>query len=210
MLKLTRSTDERSGSDRRRTGKTLAILAALGAGRVTVAYMLVLIILGLDVLVPLGTEVSLLYLIPLGFVAMWSSPKQSTHVLVIAAVCAVLTWVGFFLTPPHAVWSAVANRLLAVTVIGFPSCFPFCGSGLKTTCRFSMGYCRSAPIARRFGTTGGLGSRWSDTSRIDLKRISVMACVRTAGRSIFRTYSVIHARQPCRVRRDKTDLLLHP
>ena len=119
MLKLTRSTDERSGSDRRRTGKTLAILAALGAGRVTVAYMLVLIILGLDVLVPLGTEVSLLYLIPLGFVAMWSSPKQSTHVLVIAAVCAVLTWVGFFLTPPHAVWSAVANRLLAVTVIGF-------------------------------------------------------------------------------------------
>jgi len=119
VLKLTRSTDERSGSDRRRTGKTLAILAALGAGRVTVAYMLVLIILGLDVLVPLGTEVSLLYLIPLGFVAMWSSPKQSTHVLVIAAVCAVLTWVGFFLTPPHAVWSAVANRLLAVTVIGF-------------------------------------------------------------------------------------------
>ena len=119
MLKLTRSTDERSGSDRRRTGKTLAILAALGAGRVMAAYMLVLIIFGLDVLVPLGTEVSLLYLIPLGFVAMWSSPKQSTHVLVIAAVCAVLTWVGFFLTPPHAVWSAVANRLLAVTVIGF-------------------------------------------------------------------------------------------
>jgi len=116
---MTRSAEERSGSDRRRTGKTLAILAALGAGRVTVAYMLVLIILGLDVLVPLGTEVSLLYLIPLGFVAMWSSPKQSTHVLVIAAVCAVLTWVGFFLTPPHAVWSAVANRLLAVTVIGF-------------------------------------------------------------------------------------------
>ena len=116
---MTRSAEERSGSDRRRTGKTLAILAALGAGRVTVAYMLVLIILGLDVLVPLGTEVSLLYLIPLGFVAMWSSPKQSTHVLVIAAVCAVLTWVGFFLTPPHAVWAAVANRLLAVTVIGF-------------------------------------------------------------------------------------------
>ncbi len=119
MLKLTRSTDERSGSDRRRTGKTLAILAALGAGRVTVAYMLVLIILALDVLVPLGTEVSLLYLIPLGFVAMWSSPKQSTHVMALAVVCAVLTWVGFFLTPPHAVWAAVANRLLAVTVIGF-------------------------------------------------------------------------------------------
>lgn len=119
MLKLTRSADERCGADRRRPGKTLAILAALGAGRVAVAYILVLIIFGLDVLVPLGTEVSLLYLIPLGFVAMWSSPKQSTHVMVIAAVCACLTWLGFFLTPPHAVWPAVSNRLLAVTVIGF-------------------------------------------------------------------------------------------
>lgn len=110
---------ERRGSDRRRTGKTLAILAALGAGRVTVAYILVLITFVLDVHVPRGTEVSLLYLIPLGFVAMWSSPKQATHVMVIAAVCAVLTWIGFFLTPPDAVWSAIANRLLAVTVIGF-------------------------------------------------------------------------------------------
>ena len=53
---MTRSAEERSGSDRRRTGKTLAILAALGAGRVTVAYMLVLIILGLDVLVPLSSS----------------------------------------------------------------------------------------------------------------------------------------------------------
>ena len=39
--------------------------------------------------------------------------------MALAVVCAVLTWVGFFLTPPHAVWAAVANRLLAVTVIGF-------------------------------------------------------------------------------------------
>jgi hypothetical protein len=45
-------------------------------------------------------------------------PQQSSHVMVIAAFCAVLTWVGFFLSPPDPVWSAVANRLFTVTVIG--------------------------------------------------------------------------------------------
>jgi hypothetical protein len=123
MLKLTRSIDERCGNDRRDAdrrgaGKTLDVLAAVGPPSVIVAYMLVLITFGLDVVVPLGTEVSLLYLIPLGFVALWSSPKQSSHVMVIAAICAGLTLIGFFFMVPDNVWTAVANRLFAVIVIG--------------------------------------------------------------------------------------------
>jgi hypothetical protein len=82
------------------------------------AYSLVLVVFGLDVVIPAGMEVCFLYLTPLAFVAIWSSPKQSSQVMVIAALCAVLTWVGFFLSSPDAVWSAVANRLFTVTVIG--------------------------------------------------------------------------------------------
>jgi hypothetical protein len=119
VLKLTRRTDERCGSDRRRGGKTLEILAALGTGPVTAAYVLVLLTFGLDVVLPLGTAIWFFYLIPLGFVAMWSSPKQSSHVMILAAICTALTWVGFFLAPPDDnVWPAIANRLFAVTVIG--------------------------------------------------------------------------------------------
>lgn len=119
MLLLRRRTDERCGSDRRRAGNTLEILAALGAGRVTAAYVLVLLTFGLDVLLPLGTVIWFFYLIPLGFVAMWSSPKQSSHVMILAAICTVLTWIGFFLSPlDDNVWPAIANRLFAVTVIG--------------------------------------------------------------------------------------------
>jgi len=118
MLKPTRSTDEGCGSDRRGSGKTLEILSALGAGRVTAAYILVLLTFGLDVVLPLGTALWFFYLIPLGFVAMWSSPTQSSHVMVLAGICTVLTWTGFFVSPPGDVWPAIANRLIAVTVIG--------------------------------------------------------------------------------------------
>ena len=97
MLKLRRSTDERCGSDRRRSGKTLEIIAALGAGPVTAAYVLVLLTFGLDAMLPLGTAIWFFYLIPIGFVAMWSSPTQSSHVMVLAGICTVLTWAGFFL-----------------------------------------------------------------------------------------------------------------
>jgi hypothetical protein len=92
---------------------------------VTVAYILVLVVFGLDVVVPLGTEVCFLYLVPLAFVAMWSSPKQSSHVMVMAFVCGILTWVGFFLSPPDGLWPVVANRLFAVTVIGITGVLSF-------------------------------------------------------------------------------------
>lgn len=119
MLQLRRSTDERHGSDRRRSGKTLEIMAALGAGPVTAAYVLVLLTFGLDAVLPLGTAIWFFYLIPIGFVAMWSSPKQSSHVMILAAICTVLTWVGFFLSPTDdKAWPAIVNRLFAVTVIG--------------------------------------------------------------------------------------------
>jgi hypothetical protein len=38
------------------------------------------------VLLPLGVNVSALYLVPLGFLVLWSSPKQSSVVLLIAGV----------------------------------------------------------------------------------------------------------------------------
>ena len=97
----------------------------MGTWPVTVAYILVLVVFGLDVVVPLGTEVCFLYLVPLAFVAIWSSPKQSSHVMVMAFVCGILTWVGFFVSPPDGLWPVVANRLFAVTVIGITGVLSF-------------------------------------------------------------------------------------
>ena len=89
----------------------------LGAAPVAAAYLLALAVLGLDMVVPLGTGVCFLYLVPLAFLAMWSPPKQVSPVLVMASLCAILTWVVLFLSP-HPVWFAVVNRLITVIVLG--------------------------------------------------------------------------------------------
>ena len=89
----------------------------LGAVPVAAAYLLTLAVLGLDMIVSPGTGICFLYLVPLAFLAMWSSPKQVSPILIMASLCAILTWVVLFLSPDP-VWVAVVNRLITVIVIG--------------------------------------------------------------------------------------------
>jgi hypothetical protein len=80
--------------------------------------ILILTIFGCDVVVPLGIGVCFLYVVPLTFLAIYSTPRQSSPVVVIAVVSAILTVLGFFLSPPGPIWFDIANRFFAVTVIG--------------------------------------------------------------------------------------------
>jgi hypothetical protein len=77
-----------------------------------------MIIFGVDVMVPLGVGICFLYLAPLMFLAMYSSPNQSSPVIVTAAFSAMLAGIGFFLSPPGPIWHAMANRSLAISLIG--------------------------------------------------------------------------------------------
>jgi hypothetical protein len=77
-----------------------------------------MIIFGVDVMVPLGVGICFLYLETLMFLAMYSSPNQSSPVIVTAAFSAMLAGIGFFLSPPGPIWHAMANRSLAISLIG--------------------------------------------------------------------------------------------
>jgi hypothetical protein len=83
---------------------------------VSAAYFLV--VTGLDLVVPLGAGISFFYLVPVVFLALWSSPKQSLAVMRIAAFSSILIAVGFLLSPPGVFWYAVTNRSYAFIVIG--------------------------------------------------------------------------------------------
>jgi hypothetical protein len=85
---------------------------------VAAAYVLVVAVFGFDLVVPLGAGISFFYLVPVVFLALWSSPKQSVAVMGIAAVSSILIAVGFLLSPPGAFWYAVTNRSYALIVIG--------------------------------------------------------------------------------------------
>jgi hypothetical protein len=121
MLRLTRSVDHRSGTDQRRGERRRSVLPTtteqLRARHLVIVYMLVVAILICDVLLSLGVAITSLYLVPVTFLALWSPPKQSAPVLLLVAVCIVLTAVGFVLSPPGPVWVAMANRLFSVTII---------------------------------------------------------------------------------------------
>ena len=122
MLQFTRSNDERSGSDRRKADRRRGLLPAaterLTATHVSTAYILVILVLTTDAFLPLGVAVPALYLIPLSYLAIWSTPKQSSPLLLLAGVCSALTVIGAFLSPPGLLWIDMANRVLALVVIG--------------------------------------------------------------------------------------------
>jgi hypothetical protein len=88
----------------------------LTAAQLYVAYILVLIVFAADVSVPHGTATSCLYLIPLGFLTLWSTPKQTFRVVLLGAVCAIFTGVGFLQSHVGPDWIA-SNRVIAVTLI---------------------------------------------------------------------------------------------
>ncbi|WP_447987010.1 hypothetical protein [Nitrospira sp. Nam74] len=122
MTRLLRSEDRRSDSDSRvadrRRGALPARRETLRVPHVVAAFILILTIFGFDVVVPLGIGVSFLYVVPLAFLAIYSTPGQSSPVIVVAIVSALLTVLGFFLSAPGPIWYDIANQVLAITVIG--------------------------------------------------------------------------------------------
>lgn len=89
----------------------------LGTAHVTAAYFLVVVVFCLDLVVPLGSEISFFYLLPMVFLALWSSPKQSLAVTGIAAFSSILMALGFFLSPQGNAWYGITNRSYALVVI---------------------------------------------------------------------------------------------
>lgn len=90
----------------------------LGTVRIAAAYLLVVTVFGFDLVLPLGAGISFFYLVPVVFLALWSSPKQALAVLRIAAFSAILVGLGFLLSPPGDLWYAVSNRSYPLLVIG--------------------------------------------------------------------------------------------
>lgn len=101
-----------------RHGVLPAAYETLGTVHIATAYLLVVAVFGFDLVVPLGTGISFFYLVPVVFLALWSSPKQSLAVMGIAAFSSILVAIGFLLSPPGAFWDAITNRAYALIVIG--------------------------------------------------------------------------------------------
>jgi len=77
--------------------------------------LLTLVIFFVDLAVPLGVAVDVLY-VAVVLISFWS-PKKN-FVVLLAAILSVLTLGGFFLSPSGvAIWKAVANRFLALFAI---------------------------------------------------------------------------------------------
>jgi hypothetical protein len=85
---------------------------------IAAAYLLVVAVFGFDLVVPLGAGISFFYLVPVLFLALWSSPKQSLAVMGIAVFSSILIAIGFLLSPSGAFWYAVTNRAYVLIVIG--------------------------------------------------------------------------------------------
>nr|MBI3612346.1 hypothetical protein [Nitrospirota bacterium] len=76
--------------------------------------VLACIIFTIDLLLPLGVAVGVLYTI-LVLLSMWSPHRR--FILVVAAGVSVLTVLDFFLSPGNAHWMALSNRLLSLFTI---------------------------------------------------------------------------------------------
>lgn len=75
----------------------------------------------MDVFIPTGVLIPVLYTVPL-LIALRS--PQPHFFLLLVAVSTVLTMVGFFTSPPGGIlWMAITNRSLAVLVIGVTAIF---------------------------------------------------------------------------------------
>jgi hypothetical protein len=72
-----------------------------------------------DLFIPQGLGVPVLYMSSVVLVAFWTSPKESGLVILVGALCSVLTVAGFFLAPASELpfWVSIPNRLMALFVI---------------------------------------------------------------------------------------------
>lgn len=76
--------------------------------------VLACIIFTIDLLLPLGVAVGVLYTI-LVLLSMWSPYRR--FIFLVAAVVSVLTVLAFFLDPDEANWMALSNRVLSLFTI---------------------------------------------------------------------------------------------
>ncbi|MFM8551495.1 MAG: hypothetical protein ACKOCD_04155 [Nitrospiraceae bacterium] len=133
--------------------------------------LLVLAIFILDIFTPVGITIPLLYTIPLLLALLISDRRFFRSV---AAVAAVLTPLGFYVSPPGGIaWMGITNRARASLVLGSRLDFIGGSSRCRSCCRF-------APLAGRSATIGVTGSNWSCTWKSMQALSSAAASVRPA------------------------------
>ena len=144
-------------AERLRDSALLALCAMLQAG-----------ILALDLLLPPGVAVGILYTAPL--LLGLSFPKLS-WVLVFAAASAVLIVAGYFLpvlpAPGDDAWKALANRALALVTLFGATLLILRQFRAAAALRESEANLRAAQRLTGFGhyqlaSSGGMGDQWSD------------------------------------------------
>lgn len=71
-----------------------------------------------DLYVPAALAAVVLYVAPVAVIAMWSPPGHSSLVVIIAAMCTVLTIskLAYFSLEPMA-WATISNHMLAVCAL---------------------------------------------------------------------------------------------
>jgi hypothetical protein len=86
------------------------------AGRVHLACgVLLLVFLVIDLAVPLGVAVGVLYIVPI-LLSMWTPRKKVTWIL--ATVASVLIVVGYMCSPPGpSAWQSMCNRALSLLAV---------------------------------------------------------------------------------------------
>lgn len=93
------------------------------AGLITVCVLLVAATLGLDLVLPWGAAMSMLYIAGV-LVSLWSLSGQFTVLATI--VCSLLTILGFFYSPSGGIlWMALVNRALVLGMLWGLALFSF-------------------------------------------------------------------------------------
>lgn len=81
------------------------------------SFIVVTSVFLLDVSIPLGFATPVLYVIPVALVAIFTPPTAFVAVFVTAGLCTLLTFAGFFLSPPGHFDLAVGNRFVALCAV---------------------------------------------------------------------------------------------
>jgi hypothetical protein len=73
----------------------------------------------LDTFMPIGIEIEMLYVVPVAGLTLWSTQKDSSLVILAAAICTALTIVVFLLAPANFPWIGIVNRTIAIFLVWF-------------------------------------------------------------------------------------------
>lgn len=80
-------------------------------------YFLMSVVFVIDVFLPLGLAMPVLYVAPLACLTLWSSPKDSWGVVFTAIICTALIVTALLLSPPRLRSLAVLNYVLTVGMV---------------------------------------------------------------------------------------------